>query len=210
LAATPTVSRGVHDSRAEYWCIATKRPAALSCTRCDTVHTQYGRDTHHCQRVGVRSSQNRHQASLDAPLGAAKRARRETSHTRRCWCRRDRARAREAVASGGVDARWGYTMHVIGGRGEWSLGEGAGGYKIWDGQGGVRGAVWGVDGTQREALDAGFEAPYSGGRRLTELIDPSIQTRQLRRHDTNRRTGCGPELHRGVWEMSGAWWLLYT
>jgi hypothetical protein len=38
-AATPTVSCGVHDSRAEHWCIATKRPAALSCAPCDTVHT---------------------------------------------------------------------------------------------------------------------------------------------------------------------------
>jgi hypothetical protein len=38
-------------------------------------------------------------------------------------------------------------MHVVGGRGEWSLGERAGGYKRWDGQGVVRGAVLGVDGT---------------------------------------------------------------
>jgi hypothetical protein len=35
------------------------------------------------------------------------RVRRETFHTRRCWCRRARACAREAVASGGADARWG-------------------------------------------------------------------------------------------------------
>jgi hypothetical protein len=30
-----------------------------------------------------------------------------------------------------------------------------------------------VSSTQRDALDAGFEACYSGGRRPTELIDPS-------------------------------------
>ena len=51
------------------------------------------------------------------------------------------------VASGGDDARWGYTMRVVGGHGEWSLGEGAEGHKRWDGQGGARGVVWGVDGT---------------------------------------------------------------
>ena len=38
-------------------------------------------------------------------------------------------------------------MHVVGGRGEWSLGEGAGENKRWDGQGAVRGVMWGVDGT---------------------------------------------------------------
>jgi hypothetical protein len=38
-------------------------------------------------------------------------------------------------------------MHVVGGSGEWSLGEGAGENKRWDGQGAVRGGVWGVDGT---------------------------------------------------------------
>jgi hypothetical protein len=37
-------------------------------TLCHRTHTQCGRDMHHCQRVGVRSSQNHHQASLDAPL----------------------------------------------------------------------------------------------------------------------------------------------
>jgi hypothetical protein len=52
-----------------------------------------------------------------------------------------------------------------------------------------------VSSTQRDALDARCEASYSGGRRPTELIDHS---RQLRRHDTNRRTRCGPVLYRGV------------
>jgi hypothetical protein len=38
------------------------------CTLWHRTHTQYDRDMHHCQGVGVRSPQNHHQASLDAPL----------------------------------------------------------------------------------------------------------------------------------------------
>jgi hypothetical protein len=97
LAATPTVSRGVHDSRAEHWCIATKRPAALSCARCDTVHTH--------STAGTCATGSGWVCALPKPpssfTGRAsrllQRVQRETSHTRRCWCRRARARAREAL-----------------------------------------------------------------------------------------------------------------
>jgi hypothetical protein len=66
-----------------------------------------------------------------------------------------------------------------------------------------------VSSTQRDALDARCEAPYSGGRRPTELIYPSTHppTPQTRHQPEDR---CGPGLHRGVWDMSGAWWSLDT
>jgi hypothetical protein len=41
------------------------------CTLWHRTHTQYGRDMHHCQGVGVRSFQNHHQSSLDAISAAA-------------------------------------------------------------------------------------------------------------------------------------------
>ena len=93
--------------------------------------------------------------ALHAPLSCDNVYDRAVTHIRRCWCIRDvetytwcvlLARwnpvdqppersccAGREVSSGGDDARWGYTMHVVGGRGEWSLGEGAGGNKRWDG-----------------------------------------------------------------------------
>jgi hypothetical protein len=96
LAATPTVSRGVHDSRAEHWCIATKRPAALSCPPCDTVHTHSTAGTCTTGSGWVCALPKPPSSFTGRTSAAATCTTRDFPYTR-CWCRRARARAREAL-----------------------------------------------------------------------------------------------------------------
>jgi hypothetical protein len=145
LAVTPTVSRGVHDSRAEHWCIATERPAAVSCARCDTVHTHSTVETCTTGSGLVRAPQTRHQASLDAPLSCC------NVHDARLPIL-DGAGADVIVLVRGKQLPVVVLMRGGGRRCTWSV-DAVGGLSAkvleerWDGQGAVRGGVWGVDGT---------------------------------------------------------------
>jgi hypothetical protein len=100
---------------------------------------------HHCQGVGVRSFQNHHQSSLDAPLSCC------NVHDARLPIL-DGAGADVIVLVRGKQLPVVVLMRGGGRRCTWSV-DAVGGLSAkvleerWDGQGAVRGGVWGVDGT---------------------------------------------------------------
>ena len=122
---------------------STPCPPALSWAPCDTVQTHPAKTQYEHLSAHPLAVHKPPRPFTASPSGRCDVYERATPYIRRCWCRRDldtrhaevrhvRSRGRmmaagqmgscvcggKALASGGDEAWWGYTMRVICGRGE--------------------------------------------------------------------------------------------